>query len=115
MTRPSALHITDIEFLKLAVCSHMKGFQVGVFACLSVRLSVCPLRQDLDLNLECKPNRGERLTRPVSNVYMVLASYVCVCAGLACVACTSAKASAAARALCSKVLHVSDLVLNECL
>jgi len=40
---------------------------------------------------------------------------VCVCAGLACVACTSAKATAAACALCSKVLHVSDLVLNECL
>ena len=65
MTCPSVLHITDIEFLKLAVCSHMKGFQVGVFACLSVCLSVCTLRLDLDLNLNwarfpCAPRLGLR-------------------------------------------------------
>ena len=78
-----------------------------------VRLSVCTLRLDLDLNLERKPTRGERLTRPVSNVYMVLASNVCVCAGLACVARASAEASAAACALCSEVLHVSDLAAYD--
>ena len=87
-----------------------EGIPSGCF-----RVSVCTRRLDLDLNLECKPTRGERLTRPVSNVYMVLASYVCVCAGLACVACTSAEAPAAACALCRNVLHVSDLVLDECL
>jgi len=70
---------------------------------------VCTLRLDLDLNLERKPIRGELLARPVTNVYMVLASNVCVCGGLACVARTSAKASAAACALCSKVLLGRDL------
>ena len=59
--------------------------------------------------------RVELLSKPVLNIYMVLASNVCVCSDLACVACTAASATAAARALCSKVLHVSDLVLNECL
>ena len=78
-----------------------------------VRLSVCTLRLDLDLNLECKPTRGERLARPVMNIYMVLAFDVCVCAGLSCVACTSAEASAAACALCSKVLLGPDLVAYD--
>ncbi len=76
----------------------------------------CPPRPDRP---SPKPNvgplRGGLLARPVMNIYMVLASNVRGCAGLACVACTAASATAAARALCSKVLHVSDLVLNECL
>ena len=76
----------------------------------SFRLRV---RLDLDLNLECRSIRGELLARPVMNTYMVLASNVCVCAGLACVARTSAKATAAACALCSKVLLGRDLAAYD--
>ena len=59
------------------------------------------------------PIRGELLVRSVSNVYMALASDVRVCTALACVACTSAEASAAACALCSKVLLGPDLAAYD--
>ena len=91
----------------------MKGFEVGVFACPFVRLSACAPTPRPGPEPNLGPIRGERTAWPVMNVYMVLASNVCLSAGLACVACTSAKATAAACALCSKVLLGRDLAAYD--
>src|SRR5690349_6760703 len=113
LRNPSQITVTDIESLKLVVPvmgSPMKGFQVGVCACLFVRLYLAP-RPRPEPNLG--PIRGELQAWPVMNIYMVLASYVRLCECLACVACTSESATAAACALCSEVLLGRDLAAYD--